>query len=169
MPPIQAPEGQHIIGLERNSGGFCPPLFAQGTDYATIQAKGGRSSESGADLTELHADLFPDGVPGSEDLFYVFVVKAMLGHAIHTLDGLHDWKSGADVFVSKEQRELVMCPDLPQAPGSGRVTASAVRYHSLVAELGKKIIRFREFLVYNSSQVVEGYLMVYTRDGDEAT
>lgn len=119
-----------------------------------------------ASLREMHAVLYPEGGPQQlperlipcfqpgrdEDVFYAFVIRGVCGHAAVVKNAKAD-VDGNPVFATGGTRELNVVPG---------VTPS-IRYHSLLAELGEVIIRFREFVIFNSSQVVESYLIAYRR------
>lgn len=105
------------------------------------------------DFAELHAQLFHPGFmhPG-EDLFYVFVVRAVLGVPCYTADGKVEKSTKTDLYSDEHRRELGYI--LGKEP---------LRYHSLIAETGVKLKRYREFVVYNAAQTNICYLLAYRR------
>lgn len=110
-------------------------------------------------LADLHRRLYRKGSrtrhPG-EDLFYMFVVRAVGGIPTLTKDGEKDMdRPLQNVFASAEKR------DLSEVPG----VTPPMRFHSLVVELGDKIKRFREFVHFDSSRLIVEHLVAYKRVG----
>lgn len=109
------------------------------------------------DFESLHAVLYgdPDGEhhPGG-DVFYAFAVCALCGVAVRTKDASTDldWP-GVGLFATSERREL------REVPGSN----PPVRYHSLLAERGAAVKRFREYVFFNSARTHLGFLLSYRR------
>jgi hypothetical protein len=58
----------------------------------------------------------------------------------------------AGVFANDAARELVPIPGFPR-----------LRYHSLLAETGESIKRFREFVVFHGNYVYPEYVVAYKR------
>eukprot|EP00746_Dinoflagellata_sp_MGD_P164367 gnl/MRDRNA2_/MRDRNA2_92958_c0_seq1.p1 gnl/MRDRNA2_/MRDRNA2_92958_c0~~gnl/MRDRNA2_/MRDRNA2_92958_c0_seq1.p1 ORF type:complete len:560 (+),score=118.68 gnl/MRDRNA2_/MRDRNA2_92958_c0_seq1:151-1680(+) len=121
------------------------------------------------DLEELHYRLFrPEGNKHpDEDLFYCFAVRALLGATLRT-KGLErtgwpedksaavptrDCQTGEKLFLTDDRRQLV---DIPG-------TVPPVNHHSLVAERGVAVKRFREFVAFDANQVYAEYLLAYKR------
>ena len=111
------------------------------------------SGQGSPEFDELHRILFPNtpgaarhpAGPGSapggvNDLFYVFVVRALCGYTYH-----QDMPGGAD------RREL------PEVPGS----TPPVRYHSLIFDSTR--FRYREFVNFHSVRTHIQYLLAYRR------
>jgi len=100
------------------------------------------------------------------ELHFMLVCKALLGCPVHTKDGQTAVQSaaataGSQVFVNAQRTQFVNVPDkLLTAP---EMDSGYVRYHSLVAELGEKIQRFREFLVVKGDALQPIYLVAYRR------
>merc|ERR1712157_688811 len=105
-------------------------------------------------LEDLHSRLFRaggasypggNGVEGSaEDLFYCLLVRTTLGWYQRTLDGKTnlDCPGQAVWHNMTEKRALSEVPD----------TDPPLRYHSLIAQVGQMIRRFREFMIYDGDQ-----------------
>lgn len=110
---------------------------------------------SNPELSELHSQLFNEAQnfthPG-EDLFYVFVVRAVLGVPCYTMDGKVDESTGAPLFHDEHRREL------GYIPGN-----KPLRYHCLIADTGDKLKRYREFVVYNGGRTNIRYMLAYRR------
>merc|ERR1712086_199361 len=105
------------------------------------------------DYAELHSQLFCPGFahPG-EDLFYVFVVRAVLGIPCYTLDGKLERSTKAALYADSHRRELGVIPG-----------KDPLRYHSLIAETGDILKRYREFVVYNAARTNICYVLAYRR------
>mmetsp|Transcript_66098 Transcript_66098/g.158113 ORF Transcript_66098/g.158113 Transcript_66098/m.158113 type:complete len:555 (+) Transcript_66098:63-1727(+) len=138
---------------ERFSGG----LFGQGTYFAEDVAKNDQYCTADlkyGDHPELHKVLFDDlklSHPG-EPIFYVFICRVLLGHSIRTLDGNTSMDGGRRIW-SSPQRELAAIPG-SQPP---------LLHHSLIAETGGKLKRFREFIVFHGERIYPEYLVAYQR------
>lgn len=91
----------------------------------------------------------------------MLVCRVTLGYSCRTLGApnighrvLYDADHhGRPVFTSN-LKKLNTCPLVP--------AARAFEYHSLVAELGPNIVRYREFVVYHQ-ETVPMYLIAYHR------
>jgi len=105
------------------------------------------------DFAELHAQLFHPGFthPG-EDLFYVFVVRSVLGVPCYTVDGKVEQSTKTALFADEDRRELGYIPG-----------KEPLRYHSLIAQTGAKLKRYREFVVYNAARTNIRYVLAYRR------
>jgi hypothetical protein len=123
--------------------------------------------------SELHKWLYDETMPHPEDVFYVLVVRAALGFPVRTQRTLdnskkaktHDLRAarvtsmdtGAPIFP-------VNCRELSAVPG----VMPKIFHHSLIAELGKDIVRYREFVLFNSNYVHIDYVIAYHRySGDQ--
>lgn len=108
-----------------------------------------------AGLDSLHEHIFTDSVkhPGV-DLFYCFVVRVVLGIAVHTEDGATNKNPpGQALFASSAKRELTQIPD----------STPAIPYHSLIGESGGASDH-REILTFNGDRTVLEYLLAYSRE-----
>jgi len=139
---------------ERFSGG----LFGNGTYLAEDVAKNDQyctPDRSHGAHPDLHKLLFDDlGVAHPGDIYYVFVCRALLGYRIRTKDGTHDLDGSTSRSIwSSEKRELT------SIQGSN----PPMLHHSLLAETGGKIARFREFVIYHGDQIYPEYVVAYQR------
>jgi hypothetical protein len=110
-------------------------------------------------LAALHALLYPgDGSLPPEGLNYMFLCRVGLGCAIRTKDGEHCLDAGAatgdQLFATQRRRQL------GEIAGC---TEPKVPYHSLLAELGGNVARFREVVVFDGARVYPEYLLAYSR------
>ena len=142
---------------ERYSGG----LFGNGTylaedagktdQYVGVDSKYDRS-------LPLHKRLYAE-VRHPDSVFYVLVCRVALGHYVRTQGAARENPKSMDgaphaVFAAPTNtRELVAVPS----------TQPPVHYHALVAECGKAIARFREFVVFHSEYVYPEYVVAYQR------
>jgi len=136
---------------ERFSGG----LFGQGTYFAEDVAKNDQycTPDAGAQA-DIKKTLFDElGIehPGV-DLYYVFVCRVLLGHFVKTQDGKSRLDGGGSIW-SSEKRELCAIPG----------SKPPLLHHSLIAETGKMLMRFREFIVYHGDRIYPEYLVAYER------
>jgi len=121
------------------------------------------------DLEDLHHRLYrPQGNKHpNEHLHYCFVVRTLLGAPLRTR-GLEqtgwpedksasvptrDCQTGQRLFSTDDRRQLV------EMPGS----VPPVNHHSLIAERGAAVKRFREFIAFDANQVYAEYLLAYKR------
>jgi len=117
--------------------------------------------------------LYSETVPHPDDVFYVLVVRAALGFPVRTqrmLDNRpgsrsHDLRAarvtsmdnGAPIFP-------VNCRELSPVPG----VTPKIYHHSLIAELGRDIARYREFVLFHGDYVHIDYVIAYHRyDGGQ--
>jgi hypothetical protein len=85
--------------------------------------------------------------PGSvNDLFYVFVVRALCGYVAYSYD-----EKDTRNFHGADKRELC------EVPGS------KVRFHSLIFDGSSKGFRYREFVSFHSDRTHIEYLLAYRR------
>lgn len=139
---------------ERFSGG----LFGNGTYLAEDIGKNDQYctyDERHGAHPELHKLLFDDPVlvhPGK--LLYVFVCRVVLGHIIRTKDGRTDLEDASRRSIwSSQNRELTTIPN----------TSTPLLHHSLVVEIGGKIARYREFVLFHGDRIYPEYLVAYQR------
>jgi hypothetical protein len=127
---------------ERFSGG----LFGAGTYFAEDIAKNDQYctyDEAHGAHPELHKLLYDDtGLVHPGRVLYV-----------RTKDGQTDLDSPGRSIWSSQSRELAVIE------GSN----PPVIHHSLLTELGQKIVRFREFVVFHGDRIYPEYLIAYTR------
>jgi len=142
---------------ERFSGG----LFGSGTYFAEDVAKSDQyctPDNQSADLSDLHKELYDNlRIPHPGECYYFFICRVVLGHAIHTKDG-HVDESGRNIW-SINHRELSII----------RGSSPPVIHHSLVAETGAVIQRFREIISFHGDRIFPEYLVAYHRVSSRAT
>merc|ERR1712187_999400 len=139
---------------ERFSGG----LFGNGTYLAEDIGKNDQYctyDEQHGDHPELHKLLFNDldlVHPGK--LLYVFVCRVVLGHLIRTKDGQTDFEDVSHRSIwSSKSRELTTIPK----------TNPPLLHHSLLVEVGGKVARYREFILFHGDRIYPEYLVAYQR------
>jgi len=94
--------------------------------------------------------------PPPPPIFYAFVCRVCLGHAVRTYDGQrNDDDLRQPVFANASKRELSTIPgaDPPGTP-----------YHSILVEKGGRVKRHREFVCMHSDQTYPEYLIAFTRE-----
>mmetsp|Transcript_17342 Transcript_17342/g.38185 ORF Transcript_17342/g.38185 Transcript_17342/m.38185 type:complete len:389 (+) Transcript_17342:3-1169(+) len=108
-----------------------------------------------AGLEGLHRCLFQNGVRHpDEDLFYCFVVRCVAGWPIRTKDGKTNLDDrSVSIHHDGDRRELA---EIKGVEGHAR-------YNSLIVEKGAAVKRFREFVVFDSTQTYCEYILAYRR------
>jgi hypothetical protein len=146
---------------ERFSGGH----FGAGSYLAEVADKINQyvvkeSKCNAAAVAELHGRLYADGgARPAGNVYYGFVVRATLGHFVRTKDGATSLdgaggRQGHPIFAKgTSRRELAPIPDSP--PGT--------MYHSMLVEIGGKVKRHREFVVFHSDRIYPEYLLAFNR------
>jgi len=138
---------------ERFSGG----LFGNGTYLAEDIAKNDQyctyDTHYGAH-PDLHRILFDEtGEKHKGNILFVFLCRVVLGCIIRTQDGATNMDEPSSSIWSSKERELAMI--------AGSDPPSI--HHSLLAETGKRIARFREFVLFHGDRIYPEYLVAYTR------
>jgi len=144
------------IYKQKTTGMFGPGVYlaedAEKIDQYCIPDSNG-SADITKILTKDHGMKLPaKSEPGAGDLFYCFVVRALRGIVSETEDGKVNMKTNQPLHTDPTRRELQLYPN-----------NSTVRYHSLQVELGKQIMRYREFVLYNANRVNIRYLVAFKR------
>ncbi|CAE8669573.1 unnamed protein product [Polarella glacialis] len=131
-------------------------LFGRGTylaedaakvdQYLTMDAEW-RGSKPEHELHQLHKQLYERGVKHGNQVFYALVCRVALGKVLKTKDG--KTRNGSSKRVFKDS--------------SKRVSKLAGGATSLLAELGCKIRRFREFVVFEPAAICIEYLVALKR------
>lgn len=140
---------------ERFSGG----LFGHGTYLAEDAGKNDQyvtSDKAAGQVQDLHRRLYPEGVathPGT--VYYLFLCRVALGRYVETKQGGEEALSVDEkpVYATTARRELGYIPGLDPP----------LHYHSLLAELGGQIQRYREFVVFHDVRIYPEYLLAYRR------
>jgi hypothetical protein len=104
---------------------------------------------------ELHKRLYGRTVPHPGDVFYVLVVRAALGFPVRTQrtgKKATSMDTGEPIFPIN-YRELSAVPNV----------VPTILHHSLIAELGQVIDRYREFVLFHSEYVHIDYVIAYHR------
>jgi len=105
---------------------------------------------------ELHKRIYKGGGHFVPKVFYCFVVRAVLGFPCKTKDSITRLEDGGRVFgVPGNTRVLGYIP--------GTKPANTIQYHSLIAELGGKLSRHREFMLFDGDLIYPEYLLAYRR------
>ena len=148
---------------ERFSGTGVGTAFGDGVYLAEDAGKTVQyiSADSAYDpSSELHKRLYDETMPHPDDVFYVLVVRAALGFPVRTQHmGVEatSMDNGAKIFPVN-YRELSAVPGV----------TPPIFHHSLIAELCKQIVRYREFVLFHSEYVHVDYVIAYHRyNGDQ--
>ena len=94
------------------------------------------------------------------DVYFIIICRVVMGHFVRTQDGLPEIVCNMDSPVRKSvwganAKET----ELTEIDG----TTPGIRYHGMVAETGRKLLRHREFLQYHSNRIYPTYLVAYKR------
>jgi len=147
-------------------------LFGKGSYFAEDSAKVDQYVQGDSVLgsnPELHRELFPKGGEFNFPVYplkayYIFVCRYVAGFHVSVRSDHGKGGKGniftnltdrrADIWVNDDKRELGMIPGIGNPPFA---------YHSLLAELGGTILRFREFCQFHSTRIYPEYLVCYCR------
>ena len=143
---------------ERFSGSHAGTAFGDGvylaedvgkTDqYTAVDARYERTNE-------LHLRLYGRHHAHPENVFYLLVCRVCLGYAARTTQtgqGAEHMKTKQPLFPISF-RELACIPSV----------TPPISYHSLIAELGVSLGRYREFVLFHGDHCVPEYLVAYQR------
>lgn len=149
---------------ERFSGANAGTMFGEGVYFAEDCAKADQyvrdadTGDAGTNLQRLLYGTEPGSVKRpSQPVYYVFVCRVVLGCSVRTKDGRTCLDSGASVG------NQLWATDRRKQLGEIAGAAMSIPYHSLVAELGGNIVRFREFVIFNGARCYPEYLIAYSR------
>jgi hypothetical protein len=147
---------------ERFSGANAGTMFGEGSYFAedagkcdqyTRAADGGYKQD--AELHSLHDLLYEEAGEHPRDVRYLLVCRVVLGYSLRTQQprshGPHGRGTAMDddatddgaVFATRRHKEL--------QPLKG--SQPPLHHHSLLVELGGRIHRFREFVVFHGDQI----------------
>ena len=171
---------EHFSGSNKGS------LFGEGiyfgetiekVDQYCLEADHTHANHCAADEKEpwmepLHAELYPTATDHPGDVCYVLVCRVAMGYSIRTQtrvwnSSTGDWEkqcvamdgeaasSNSRVFATPSARELVPLPRTEDT--------YPIHYHSLVAETGMNVKRFREFVVMHGDYVYPEFIVAYRR------
>jgi len=142
---------------------FSDGLFGAGTylaedagktdQYVTKDAGFGQVDS----LKELHRRLYHGGVSHPTDVYYVFVVRTVMGRFVRSQQGdpdATDMDHASRVYATENRRELAPIPDV----------SPPTHYHGLLGELGPSLSRYREFVQFNAYRLFPEYLLAYHRN-----
>ena len=143
---------------ERYSGTNAGTAFGDGVYLAEDVGKTDQyvGADSAYDPScELHKLLYGRFVRHPGDLFYVLVVRAALGYPVRTQNSgqkATSMDTGAPIFPISF-RELSAVP----------AVTPPICHHSLIAERGITLDRYREFVLFHSEYVHIDYVIAYHR------
>jgi hypothetical protein len=148
------------------SGANAGTMFGEGVYLADDGAKADQYTRAadtsiqagGSPLAALHTLLYPDGSLPAAGVNYAFLCRVGLGCTIRTKDGRTCLDPGAAT-----DDKLFATPRRKQLGEIAGCTEPKVPYHSLLVELGGKIARFREVVVFDGARVYPEYLLAYSR------
>ena len=118
--------------------------------------------------SELHKRLYSETMPHPDDVFYVLVARAALGFPVRTQRTLDNSKK-AKTHDLRAARVTSMDNNAPVFPVNCRELSAVpdvmpkIFHHSLIAELGKDIARYREFVLFHGEYVHIDYVIAYHR------
>jgi len=145
-------------------------LFGKGSYFAEDPAKHDRTIKGDTALgahPELHRRLFPSGgeyrFPEYPfKCYYLILCRVLMGYTVRVKcvsakkKEMYNIESPEDpIFATSDQRELASIPGIENPP---------MFYHSLVAELGGDVYRFRDICQFHASRVYPEYLIGFTRN-----
>jgi hypothetical protein len=113
--------------------------------YATVDRE--RDAES-----ELHRLLYPEQAH-PQNVHYIFLCRAVLGVAAHTIDGNTETNTRRSVWASSEKRELSPIPN----------TSPTLPYHSLIVDTGGGVMRYREIVIFHGERIFPEFVLAYKR------
>jgi hypothetical protein len=154
------PEALHAVLANGPSEKFSDGLFGQGAYFAENPCKNDQyvskdatyhGNDMASDLHLLHKALYRK-VKHPGDVYYIILCRVVMGRYVRTQQPPVDMDAGGSIWASLE-RELAQIPS----------TNPPIHYHALVAELGAKIMRHREFLQYHHARIYPAYLIAYHR------
>jgi hypothetical protein len=165
---------------ERYSGSNAGTLFGEGNYYAEVVEKidqyctedAGPSAASDG-VRQLHRRLgYGSTVPHPGNVCYALVSRVCLGYAVHTQDAISGFyddqgRTTSSLFYTgrrqsipnifpKTKRELASVPHT-----SNR--AETEHFTSLIGEVGRRVLRHREFVVMHGDRAYPEYLVAYER------
>jgi len=140
---------------------FSAGLFGHGSYLAEDAGKNdqyvARDPGSGAaELKDLHARLYRQGNKHPGNVYYIFVCRVIMGIFMRTRSGgvaARDLDGGFLIWAKAARRELATIPGVKPP----------VHFHSLVAETGVDIHRYREFIQFHDARLYPEYLLAYQR------
>eukprot|EP01062_Namystynia_karyoxenos_P052152 TRINITY_DN4145_c0_g1_i1.p1 TRINITY_DN4145_c0_g1~~TRINITY_DN4145_c0_g1_i1.p1 ORF type:complete len:1567 (+),score=366.41 TRINITY_DN4145_c0_g1_i1:74-4702(+) len=143
---------------ERLSGSSAGAAFGQGAYFAEDAGKCdqyavGHCPNAHPDLERRLYNDPATAYPGGK-VYYAFVCRVVCGCAAETTDGKY-LRGGGPLWATSDRREL------EYTPGTG---ADRKRYTSLLVDVGGRLVRYREFVVFDGQRVYPEYLLAYRRE-----
>lgn len=154
-----SPDNLHSILFEGHKTALANKqgLFGRGIYFAENAAKIDQYStndewyQKDGNVGELHDKIYKGcGQMHPRNVRYALACRVLLGEHVTTSDGKTRLGDGENVFSTDDRNELASLPD-GTTPGS------------LIAIPGERARYFREFMVYDESQVIVEYLVAYKR------
>jgi len=106
--------------------------------------------------SQLHQRLYSAAYTHPGSVYYVLVVRVALGLPLRTRG------MGAQMR-SIDHKSLNVFPVTPRELADVPGVTPATNHHSLIAELGGSIMRFREFVMFHGEYVHPEFLVAYQR------
>jgi hypothetical protein len=157
---------------ERFSGANAGTMFGEGSYLAEDAGKCDHytravdaSYKQAADLHSLHELLYRSADDHPGNVCYLLVCRVVLGYSIRTQQPCSHGSQGrgtamdrdatddGTIFATRRHKEL--------KPVMG--TEPPLPHHSLLVELGGRIHRYREFVIFHGDQIYPEYLVAYKR------
>lgn len=118
----------------------------------------GSSDKAYDTSSELHRRLYGLHHRHEGSVFYVLICRALLGYPARTQETNRPGRPSTNIDTGRRVfdvgvRELAAIPSM----------SPPMMYHSLVAELGGNIVRYREFILFHGERVLPEYLLAYQR------
>jgi hypothetical protein len=143
---------------ERYSGSNAGTAFGDGVYLAEDVAKTDQYGAPDFEFSrssELHQRLYGRSYRHQGCVFYVLVCRVLLGYPART----QEMGPSATHMETRQELFPIAFRELAPIPG---VTPS-ISYHSLIAELGINLKRYREFVLFHGDYVLPEYLLAYHR------
>jgi hypothetical protein len=143
---------------ERYSGSNAGTAFGDGVYLAEDVAKTDQYAAPDVEYSgssELHRRLYGRFNRHQGSVFYVLVCRVVLGYPART----QEVGQKATHMETRQALFPIGFRELAPIPGVTPPTS----YHSLIAELGLKIGRYREFVLFHGEYVLPEYLLAYHR------
>ena len=143
---------------ERFSGSNAGTAFGEGVYLAEDVGKTDQYVTTDASYdpkSALHSRLYGRSHRHPGSVHYVLVCRVALGYPCRT-------KAGGRDALSMDTKEKLFprgFRELAPVPG----VLPPIYYHSLIAELGATIVRYREFVCFHGEYIYPEYLLAYQR------
>jgi hypothetical protein len=138
--------------------GWFGGIFGSGAAFATAAAAAATAAAAAAATAAVAAAAASSSPPGttSDPVFYCLLCRVALGLPVRTQDSKQNMDNTSRPVWAVENRELAYIE-------TGGAVDPRVRHHSLLAEMGIKIHRFREIIVTHGEYIYPEYLLAYKR------